>query len=69
MLLLLPWQCPELNSMDHLWREAKAKVSANRQYDDVDHEADEDERWVLKRTPRQAKCKTGMFSRNFRLLT
>ena len=68
-LLPLPKQCPELNPMDHLWRQAKAKVTANRQYDDVDEEADEAERWILTLTPREAKCKAGMLSKNFWLLT
>jgi len=28
----LPKQCSELNSMDHLWRELKGKIAANRQF-------------------------------------
>ena len=68
-LLFLPTQCPELNPMDHLWRGAKAGVSANRQYDDIDEQADEAERWMLMLTPAEAKCKAGMMSKNFWLLT
>lgn len=68
-LLPLPKQCPELNPMDHLWRGAKAGVSANRQYDDIDEQADEAERWVLTLTPRDAKRKAGMLSKNFWLRT
>ena len=68
-LLPLPKQCPELNPMDHLWRGAKKDVSANRQYEDIDQQADEAERWVLTLTPSQAKRKAGMLSKNFWLLT
>ena len=68
-LLWLPKQCPELNPMDHLWRGAKAGVSANRQYDDIDEQADEAERWVLTLSPRDAKRKAGVMSKNFWLLT
>ena len=68
-LLFLPRQSPELNPMDHLWRGAKAAVSANRQYDDIDEQADEAERWVLTLTPREAKRKAGLLSKNFWLLT
>jgi hypothetical protein len=55
--------------MDHLWRGAKQDVSANRQYEDIDEQADEAERWVLTLTSRQAKRKAGMLSKNFWLLT
>lgn len=68
-LLFLPKQCPELNPMDHLWRGAKAGVAANRQYRDIDEQADEAERWVLMLTPHEAKRKAGMLSKNFWLLT
>jgi transposase len=68
-LLFLPRQCPELNPMDHLWRGAKAQVSSNRQYDDIDQQADEAERWVLILSPREAKRKAGMLSKNFWLVT
>ena len=58
-----------MNPMDHLWWGAKADVSTNRQYDDIDEQADEAERWVLTLTPRQAKRKAGILSKNFWLLT
>ena len=68
-LLFLPKQCPELNPMDHLWREAKRMVAANRQYDDIDQEAAAAERWFLWLTPREARRKAGMLSKNFWLIT
>jgi transposase len=68
-LLFLPKQCPELNPMDHLWRLAKKDVVANRQYGDVDDEAEAAEHWLLALTPREARRKAGMLSKNFWLLT
>ncbi len=55
--------------MDHLRRGAKAGVSANRQYEDIEGQADEAERRALTPTPREAKRKAGMASKNFWLLT
>ena len=69
VLVPLPKQCPELNPMDHLWREAKAKVSANRQFEDIEQHAAAAENWVQNLSPREAKCKAGMLSKNFWLLT
>jgi hypothetical protein len=51
--------------MDHLWRLAKGVVSANRQYDDIDQQAAAAEDWFLWLTPREAKRKAGMLSKNF----
>lgn len=68
-LLPLPKQTPELNPMDHLWRGAKNDVCANRQHESIDEQADEAERWVLTLTPREAKCKAGILSKNFWLPT
>jgi transposase len=68
-LLYLPKQCPELNPMDHRWRHAKGVVSANRQYDDIDQRAAAAEGWFLWLTPREAKRKVGILSKNFWLLT
>lgn len=68
-LLFLPRQCPELNPMDHLWRHAKGVVSANRQYDDIDQHAAAAEDGFLWLTPREAKRKAGVLSKNFWLCT
>jgi transposase len=68
-LLWLPKQSPELNPMDHLWREAKRHVSANWQYDTVDDHAQSAEDWILHLTNRQALRKTGILSKNFWLRT
>ena len=68
-LLFLPKQWPELNPMDHLWKEAKKNVAANHQYATIDEEADAAERWILWLSPTDARRKAGMMSKNFWLLT
>lgn len=64
-LLWLPKQCAELNSMDHLWRELKGKIAANRQYDNIDMAAAQAENWVLDLTSSQALRKAGILSKHF----
>ena len=68
-LLFLPRQCPELNPMDHLWKEVKRTVSANRQFADIDAHARAAEDWVRRLSPRQALRKAGILSKNFWLPT
>ncbi len=69
VLLFLPRQSPELNPMDHLWKEAKRVRSANRQYDTIDEHARQVEDWIQSLTPRQALRKAGILSKNFWLRT
>jgi transposase len=64
-LLWLPKQCSELNVVDHLWRELKRLIAANRQFRTVDEEADYAEQWFLGLTPRQALRKAGVLSERF----
>lgn len=64
-LVWLPKQCSELNSMDHLWRELKGKIAANRQFADIDEAALHAENWVLGLTKAQALRKSGVLSKNF----
>lgn len=63
--LPLPRQSPELNPVDHLWRPAKGKMAANRQYATVDEEAEVVERYILHLSPRQALRAAGILSRTF----
>ena len=35
-LVWLPVRCPELNPMDHLWRQGKERICANRQYGSIE---------------------------------
>jgi transposase len=63
--LWLPKQAPELSPMDQLWRDLKRLVAANRQAESIDALAAEAGHWVMSLTPRQARRKAGMASRNF----
>lgn len=64
-LLWLPTQCPELNPVDHLWRELKRLIAANRQFRNIDVEADYAQRWFLGLTARQALRKAGILAEGF----
>lgn len=64
-LVELPKQCPELNCMDHLFREVKAHVSANYQHSDIDQHAQLAEDYLLKLTNKEALKKAGILSKNF----
>jgi hypothetical protein len=64
-LLWLPTQCPELNPVDHLWRELKRLIAANRQFRTIDAEAEYAERWFLGLTARGALRKAGILSEDF----
>jgi transposase len=68
-LLWLPRQSPELNPMDHLWRETKRNVSANWQYDTIDEHAQTAQHWIQRLTNTQALRKAGILSKNFWLRT
>jgi transposase len=64
-LLWLPTQCPELNPVDHLWRELKRLIAANRQFRTIEAEASYAERWFLGLTARQALRKAGILADDF----
>jgi len=64
-LLWLPKQCPELNPQDHLRKELKRLIVANRQFRTMDEEADHAERWLLGLTPATAVRKAGVLSADF----
>jgi hypothetical protein len=55
--------------MDHLWKEVKRDVLANRQYATIDEEAEAAENWLLWLSPAEARRKAGMLSKNFWLVT
>jgi transposase len=61
----LPRQCPELNAMDHLFKEVKAHVSANYQFEDIDQHLARAEHYILELTNKAALKKAGILSRNF----
>jgi transposase len=64
-LIWLPKQCPELNSMDQLWRSVKKDISANYQYANIQEHTDFAETYILKLTNRQAQRKASILSKNF----
>ena len=63
--LWLPKQHPELNPMDHLWRELTRLIAANRQAESIDALADGAAAWVLALTPAEARRKSGMAAHDF----
>jgi transposase len=64
-LLWLPKQCPELNGMDHLWKELRANISANHQYQTIEQHAQVAEEYIRKLTNKKALLRAGILSKNF----
>jgi transposase len=64
-LLWLPKQSPHLNPMDHLWRQAKQVVSANRQYADIEEHVHRFIHYLYSLRPREALRKAGVLSEDF----
>ena len=64
-LVWLPKQASELNAMDHLWKELKRLVAANRQAPRIESLAQQAEAWLLGLTPHQALQKAGILSPHF----
>lgn len=64
-LIWLPTQCPELNAMDHLWRQMKTDVSSNHQYESVDDHATQAEQYLLELSNKAALKRAGILSKNF----
>jgi len=64
-LVWLPKQWPELNAMDHLWKELKRLIAANRQAANIEQLAAEATEWVLQLRPREALRKAGILSPAF----
>lgn len=64
-LLWLPKQCPKLNPLEHLWRELKAQIAANRQFADIEEALRYAEAWLQRLSPRKAFRKAGLLSPGF----
>jgi hypothetical protein len=64
-LIWLPKQCPELNCMDHLFKEVKADISANYQYENIDEHTAYAEKYILGLKNKQALKRAGILSKNF----
>jgi transposase len=64
-LVWLPKQCPNLNPVEHLWRELKGRLAANRQFDTIDDELRDAEAWLQDLTPPETFRKAGLCSPTF----
>jgi len=63
--IFLPRQSPKLNPMDHLWRPAKGRIAANRQYRSVDEQSDYLQHFVHHLSPMQALRFAGILAEDF----
>jgi transposase len=64
-LVWLPKQCPNLNPVEHLWRELKGRLAANRQFETIEEELREAEAWMQQLTRQQTYRKAGLCSPTF----
>ncbi|MDB6123043.1 MAG: hypothetical protein JWQ71_2036 [Pedosphaera sp.] len=65
LLIWLPKQWSELNGMDQLWRELKAEISADLQFQNIEEHADLAEQWVRSLSKTEALRKAGILSESF----
>lgn len=65
VLIWLPKQWSELNGMDQLWRELKADISANLQFQNIEEHVDLAEQWVRSLSKTEALREAGILSENF----
>ena len=61
----LPKRSPHLNPMDHLWRDAKMHICANRQYESIEDEVEQFMAYIRDLSPREALHKAGVLSKGF----
>lgn len=62
---LLPRATPELNAMDHLWRQVKGRALANRPTRSIDDSADAACRYIIEMNRRARLKAAGVLSGNF----
>lgn len=62
---LLPRATPELNAMDHLWRQVKGRALADRPTQSIDRSADGACQYIFEMSPRERLRKAGVLSGNF----
>ncbi len=62
---LLPRATPELNAMDHLWRQVKGRALANRPTRSIDDSADAACRYIIEMSRRERLKAAGVLSGNF----
>lgn len=61
----LPVATPELNAMDHLWRQVKGRALSDRPTQSIDLSADHACQYLLTMRPWERLKKAGVFSGNF----
>jgi transposase len=61
----LPRATPELNAMDHLWRQVKGRALANRPTRSIDDSADSACRYIIEMSRRERLKAAGVLSGNF----
>lgn len=61
----LPKRCPELNGMDHLWGHGKDHRSANKQYGDIEAQAEDFVTDLRGLSNRDALRQAGLLSEDF----
>lgn len=64
-LLWLPKRAPELNPMDTLWGQAKDAMSANKQYADIDEQAELFVSHLCSLSNKEALQTSGVLSKHF----
>ncbi len=64
-LRFLPKATPELNAMDHLWRQVKGRSLADRPTRSIEETANQACQDILRMTPHERLRKAGIFSGNF----
>ena len=64
-LIWLPKRCPELNGLDHLWGHGKDHMSANKQYETIEGQADRFIRYLKGLPNREALYQAGILSEDF----
>lgn len=64
----LPVRSPELNAIEDLWGDAKDRVCANRQFPDIDTQADAFVEFLEHLTNHEAKRKASLLSDKYWLL-
>jgi hypothetical protein len=64
-LLWLPKRAPELNPMDTLWGQGKDVISANKQYTNIDQQAESFITYLTSLSNRKALNTSGVLSAHF----
>ena len=62
---LLPRATPELNAMDHLWRQVKGRALANRRTESIDRSVMQACQYIYDLSPHERLQKAGVLSGNF----